>query len=254
MAREKNGWIKLYSSVLEKDFSPVEFKIWVGLLLIANSAKSKTPGLIDLSLREIANRLNVSTGALVQTKEKFIAQGRIKETKVPRRTKPISALEIINFSQYQGKEFVSRNEQSKEEIVSPSEQKVHSIEQSVSQNEQSRIQKRHQRITENNREYIYSLFNLWNEQKIIVHKKLTDDMKRAIDSALRDCSLEEVSQAIKNYAEILKGDQYRWTYSWTLKDFLKRGLEKFLDLEVARSNYRRDKDKAPARQVKYEDV
>lgn len=150
MAREKNGWIKLYSSVLEKDFTLVEFKIWVGLLLIANTAKSKTPGLIDLSLREVANRLNVSTGALVQAKEKFIAQDRIKEVKLPRKTRPIMAIEIINFSQYQGKKFVSRNEQSRGEIVSPSEQIVHPIEQSVSPREQSRIQNR---PPENSREY-----------------------------------------------------------------------------------------------------
>jgi len=154
MAREKNGWIKLYSSVLEKDFTLAEFKIWVGLLLIANSLKSNTPGLIDLSLREVANRLNVSTGALVQAKEKFIAQDRIKEVKLPRKTRPIMALEIINFSQYQGKGFVSQNEQSEGEIVSPSEQIVSPSEQIVSPSEQSRIQNCPQRITENNREVV----------------------------------------------------------------------------------------------------
>ena len=87
-----------------------------------------------------------------------------------------------------------------------------------------------------------SLFNLWNEQEIIVHQTLTDDMKRAIDKALKDFSLNEVSQAIKNYAEILKGDQYYFKYSWPLKDFLKRGLEKFaLDIVIIRRNYLQDK-------------
>ncbi len=85
------------------------------------------------------------------------------------------------------------------------------------------------------------LFNLWNEQKIIAHKKLTDDIKRAIDRALKEHSQDEVSQAIKNYAEILKGDQYYFKYSWTLIDFLKRGLEKFLDLKIAQQNYLKEK-------------
>ena len=88
------------------------------------------------------------------------------------------------------------------------------------------------------------IFKLWNALEIIKHKKLTADIKRAIDRALRDSSLEEVSQAIKNYAEILKGDQYYFKYSWTLKDFLKRGLDKFLDLEIAKRNYGGDRDGA----------
>jgi len=82
------------------------------------------------------------------------------------------------------------------------------------------------------------IFTLWNEQKVVlVHKKLTNDMKRAIDTTLKEHSQEEISQAIRNYAEILKGDQYYFKYSWTLKDFLKRGLEKFLDLKIAQQNY-----------------
>lgn len=84
---------------------------------------------------------------------------------------------------------------------------------------------------------IIVIFKLWNKQKIIVHKKLTDDIKSAIGRALKEHSHEEISEAIKNYAEILKGEQYYFKYSWTLKDFLKRGLEKFLDLEIAKKNY-----------------
>ena len=97
--------------------------------------------------------------------------------------------------------------------------------------------------TKLNNNYIV-IFKLWNSLEIIKHKKLTADIKRAIDRALRDSSLEEVSQAIKNYAEILKGAQYYFKYSWTLKDFLKRGLDKFLDLEIAKRNYGGDRDGA----------
>ena len=85
------------------------------------------------------------------------------------------------------------------------------------------------------------LFYLWNEQQIFVHKKLTDDMKWAIDKASKEHSQEDISQAIKNYAEILKGEQYYFKYTWTLKDFLKRGLEKFLDLRIAKQNYLKEK-------------
>ena len=93
--------------------------------------------------------------------------------------------------------------------------------------------------------YIYSV---WNEQQIISHNNMTDIIKRAITTALKDHSKDEIVQAIKNYAEILNGDEYYFKYKWTLKDFLKRGLDKFTDLEVAKSNYRKD----PNRQGKKE--
>lgn len=98
------------------------------------------------------------------------------------------------------------------------------------------------------------VFDFWNSRKIIEHKKLTDDIKRAINNILASYSMQDVCRSIRNYAEILSDDQYYFKYRWTLKDFLKRGLEKFMDLEVAKSNYWRDKDKSPARCITYEDV
>lgn len=81
------------------------------------------------------------------------------------------------------------------------------------------------------------LFDLWNSLGVIKHKKLTGDMTRAITAASRDFSVAEISQAMKNYAHIVNDEQCYFKYRWTLKDFLKRGLEKFLDLGVALSNY-----------------
>jgi len=81
------------------------------------------------------------------------------------------------------------------------------------------------------------LFNHWNQQNIIIHKKLTDDMRNAIIRTLRDYTNEEIKSAISNYAEIIHGEQYFFKYKWTLKDFLKRGIEKFTDLEIAKSNF-----------------
>lgn len=161
MAREKNGWVKLYTSILKKKWSLAEFKVFVGLLLLANSQKHTNPGLVDLPLREIAKRLHISIGALIEARDKFIREDRIKTIKIPTKTKPIMAIKIINFPIYQGKKFVSSSEQSKEEC-SPSEtknvhpviQNVHPVEQTVSPSEQSRIQNRPPKNTENNKESI----------------------------------------------------------------------------------------------------
>lgn len=92
------------------------------------------------------------------------------------------------------------------------------------------------------------VFDFWNSQKIINHKKLTEDIKRAIKTALDTYSEKEIRQAIANYAEILNDESYYFKYRWTLKDFLKRGLEKFLDLDIAKANYYKDKDKLPIKE------
>lgn len=100
------------------------------------------------------------------------------------------------------------------------------------------------------------LFDLWNSLGVIKHKKLTGDMTRAIKAASRDFSAAEISQAMKNYAHIVNDEQCFFKYRWTLRDFLKRGLEKFLDLEVALNNYRRgasDKEMPTADDMKRRD-
>ena len=88
--------------------------------------------------------------------------------------------------------------------------------------------------------YAQELFDLWNSLSLIKHKKLTGDMTQAMKRATsRGFSAAEISQAMKNYALIVNDEQCYFKYKWTLKDFLNRGLEKFLDLEVALNNYRR---------------
>lgn len=88
------------------------------------------------------------------------------------------------------------------------------------------------------------IFNFWNEQNIIVHRKLTRDIISKINGKLSDgYSKDEIKETIKTYSVVLKNDRFNWTYAWTLKDFLQRGFDKFADREVAYSNYSVDKDR-----------
>lgn len=84
------------------------------------------------------------------------------------------------------------------------------------------------------------VFDLWNHHCIVTHKKLTDKIKGKINARLDEGhTLEDILTAIDNYAEILLGQEYFFKYKWPLDDFLHRGFEKFKDLEIAKSNYRR---------------
>jgi hypothetical protein len=92
-------------------------------------------------------------------------------------------------------------------------------------------------ITRFNTTSINNIYTFWNKQKIIEHRKLTDKMKRKINTILKDYEEKDIKESIKNYAEILKGEEYFFTYRWTLIEFLDRGLERFMNGEVARRNY-----------------
>ena len=92
------------------------------------------------------------------------------------------------------------------------------------------------------KDIIYILvFKKWNEQKIIVHKKITPKIKSSINSALKEFSREEILQAFENYKTVLSGAEYYFTYKWTLEDFLKRGLRKFVDEADPFNNFKSKK-------------
>jgi hypothetical protein len=85
-----------------------------------------------------------------------------------------------------------------------------------------------------------NIYSVWNECKIIVHKKLTKDMERAYKKTSKDYTDEEIITAIRNYSLIL--NQSNWfNYKWTLSEFLTRGLSKFIDWEVCSDNYLKNK-------------
>lgn len=52
--------------------------------------------------------------------------------------------------------------------------------------------------------------------------------RTAIRAALRVYPADVVAEAISNYATCLGGAEYRWSHSWTLVEFLKRGLDRFV--------------------------
>lgn len=77
------------------------------------------------------------------------------------------------------------------------------------------------------------LFDFWNSKKIIEHRKLTPEIGNEITKSLKNYSLEEIKFAIETYATVLeKGVEdskrlYWWSHSWTLFEFLKRGMKQF---------------------------
>jgi DNA-binding Lrp family transcriptional regulator len=72
-----------------------------------------------------------------------------------------------------------------------------------------------------------NILSLWNEQKIIVHSKLTKDAGNQLRIELKSYSVEEIEAMIKLYGKVLHGKEYYWSHKWNLYEFLKRGLKSF---------------------------
>jgi hypothetical protein len=81
------------------------------------------------------------------------------------------------------------------------------------------------------------ILNFWNSLKIIEHKD-TDKLRKKITASLKVYTPEELEDAFKNYAYILsQPDRFYWTYKWQLKDFLDRGIERFLPVNFREEDY-----------------
>ncbi|MBA7567711.1 hypothetical protein ES695_17345 [Candidatus Atribacteria bacterium 1244-E10-H5-B2] len=87
------------------------------------------------------------------------------------------------------------------------------------------------------------IFNYWNEKEIIIHRKLDQATESSINARLKDNSIDKIRDSIHYYSIILKSDDYRWSYAWTLKEFMQKGFEMFKDWDIAHKNYYIEKEK-----------
>ncbi|WP_061342985.1 helix-turn-helix domain-containing protein [Clostridium botulinum] len=96
----------------------------------------------------------------------------------------------------------------------------------------------------NNNKY-NNIFVYWNSKNIINHKKITKEIEKAIDKALKVYTEDEIIQAIDMYKEILESDFY-FNYKWSLRDFLtrKNGISTFLDEGSNKINYKEWREKS----------
>lgn len=77
------------------------------------------------------------------------------------------------------------------------------------------------------------IFDCWNKykkyKKFKGHQKITPEIERAVSLRLKEYSVSDISQAIDNYAKVLLGNDYRWSYAWTLYQFLTRHNPQYRD-------------------------
>lgn len=95
------------------------------------------------------------------------------------------------------------------------------------------------------------IIDKWNSiETIVTHTDLVlqANLKKKHLDKVNLYGIEETKRAVENYAEIIKSDDYFFTYKWPLWDFLIRGLPKFVDemkpFENFKSYYKEKEDKS----------
>lgn len=91
------------------------------------------------------------------------------------------------------------------------------------------------------------ILECWNAQNIIKHDSLDSvkGLKTEIKAALRRYKHDTgiITAGIANYAAVLKSNVHYFKNKWNLKDFLGRGLDRFIDAMEPMKNFLRDKPK-----------
>jgi hypothetical protein len=97
---------------------------------------------------------------------------------------------------------------------------------------------------DNKKENIYTIFEHWNSQKIIVHRKMNKKMESHINARLADYSLDDLLTAISNLKTIIADERYYWTHKYTLEDFmLPDNVVRFVDENDPFTNFLAKKGK-----------
>ena len=111
------------------------------------------------------------------------------------------------------------------------------------QNTQSKVNK----IKVNEIKVYNTIFETYNNQNIIVHRKLTDKIKKAINKALRNDEEDIILKAIERYGQAFEDREYKFcTYKMTLDKFLTQdnGYMDWLDEGQKWINYMDSKNKS----------
>lgn len=262
------GFILIHRKIFENPIftKPNYLAIWMYLLTFANHKTKQIiwnnekvlikRGQFIGSLQKLSNHFNLGLGTVSR-----IISYLEKENMIERKsTNKFTLFTIVNYDFYQSENFSEMPKtETKTEIKNIEESLINKglpeVEESKREAERKASGKQAETTNnDNNVNNLYKpekeIFNFWNSKSIVIHNEKTfNSYKSKISSLLKIYSLEELKTAISNYSFILNDSCYFFSYRWTLKDFLQRGIDKFLDLETAQNNYRISKPEAQQQQL-----
>lgn len=84
------------------------------------------------------------------------------------------------------------------------------------------------------------ILDSWNKQNLQQHKISTVErnIKKSHKDIIDDYGIDVTVKAIVNYSYIIKSKDHYFNFSWTLWDFVKRGLDRFVDSANPLENFK----------------
>lgn len=239
------GFVKLYRCIIESDIyqmSPLYLRVFERLILEANHKEKTIPykdkesnmlttklikrGERLTSLRQIAEWVswyergqlktpNVKTIKLILDwleNQKMISiynEGNRKETHY----------KVLNYEIYQSKEDDESNARETPE--------KHSAD--INKNVKNEKNEKNNIYAPDSEQEIVSY---WNQKEIVVHSKITNNLRIALTRAIKLYPLGGIKTAIDHYATMYNDQTYEYCqYKWTLEKFLDdvKGITYFMD-------------------------
>jgi hypothetical protein len=214
------GWISLHRKLLDSRVfnNPYLLKVWIWCLLRANHKEEWVSMVTGRGTIEV----HVSPGQFIFGRDSAAKELKMPSSSVRNRMKKLKTIEnldikedrqfsiitILNWSAYQD---IKLKEDSEEDY-----QRTGKGQAKDTDNNDNNVNKIHTIV-----------FEHWNAQNIIVHRKLSDKDKQTINGALKDYTQESILRAITNYSGVLQSPDHFFKFKWALRDFLQRGLRKF---------------------------
>lgn len=196
------GWISLHRKILEhplflqsRSFS--KFEAWIDMLLLANHKDNKV-----LLGSEI---ILVKRGSFITSELKLMNRWKWSKTKLR---------QYLNLLETES--MIKKKADKKKTTITICSYDVYQTTATT-----KKPQSNYQSDTNNNEENVLQeIYTHWNLCEIIVHRSITEKMKRHLNARLKEYEKAEIISAINNYRQVLSGSSYYWTHKWTFQDFL----------------------------------
>jgi len=245
----KNGYVKLYRSILDKPYSNKPDYVWVWCYLLLRATFKEREVMIG------NKKILLKPGQLITGRKKLAEQTGVNKIKIYRilkcyenehqieqqKTNKYTVITIKNWHKHQANE--QQNEQHLNNKRTTDEQQMNTYNKDKKEKKDNNIH--------------IGILNFWNSKKIIVHKQ-TDELLESVGIIIRKNKLKEdnIKQGIENYSIVLADKKYFFKYIWSLENFLsrKKALPSFLEGGENWENYKqKNKDNIAIREaVKHE--
>lgn len=134
----------------------------------------------------------------------------------------VDGTRYLQYTKFADEQVLRRDKEASSEIPDPSTAQVQPIDSTETAQPPLSLSLSKPNIKES----ISIIFEKWNFYKGKAnwksHRELTYEIEQAITEQLKHYSVEQICGAIENYARVLISNEYKWSYAWTLQQFLTR--------------------------------